>query len=118
MFLNEREKFFGELYLHHIRRFLRETFGEKKVSILDAGCQAGRLAIPLAKEGHGLTAVDTSGFALKQAKRHAEEEGVSVHFLKGDVSEILTRDPQAFDVILCIEVLYLREKYREFLRLF
>lgn len=118
MFLNEGEKFFAELYLEKIRHYLEETFEREKAEILDAGCQAGRLAIPLAKEGYRVTGVDTSGFALKRAKEHAQREGVSLSFVKGDVSSILRKRVRSYDAILCIEVLYLREKYREFLDLF
>ena len=118
MFVSEGEKFFAGLYLQKIRAHLEEVFGKKRVTILDAGCQAGRLAIPLAKEGHHVTAVDTSPFALKKAKEHCREEGVAVSFLRGDVAKILEKSTHSFDAILCIEVLYLREKYREFLDLF
>lgn len=118
MFESRRERFFAELYLQKIRRHLVDAFGQKKLRILDAGCQAGRLAIPLAKEGHHLTGVDTSAFALKRAKRHCQTEKVSMSFLRGDVSKILTNNSPSYDAILCIEVLYLRENYREFLGLF
>jgi len=118
MFESVREKFFAGLYLQKIRDHFKEAFGEKRLAILDAGCQAGRLAIPLAKEGHHVTAVDTSPFALLRAKDHCKEEGVSVSFLRGDVAKILGKNAHSFDVILCLEVLYLREKYREFLDLF
>lgn len=118
MFLDEREKFFGELYLEKIRRHLQSAFGEKRLDILDAGCQAGRFTVPLAKEGHRVLGVDTSGFALKRAKDHCQEENVSVSFLKGDIRKVLEESSRLFDVILCIEVLYLRETYREFLDLF
>ena len=118
MFTSEGERFFAELYLQKIRRHFKEAFGERNLAILDAGCQAGRLAIPLAKEGHRVTGVDTSAFALKKAKEHCREENVSVSFLKGDVSKVLEKNADCFDAILCIEVLYLREKFREFLALF
>lgn len=118
MFESDREKFYADLYLQKIRTHLGKAFDQNKVTILDAGCQAGRLAIPLAEEGHHLTGVDTSGFALKRAKDHCKARGVSISFLKGDVSKILKENTHAFDVILCVEVLYLREKWREFLALF
>lgn len=118
MFASVGERFFAELYLQKIRSHFKEAFGERKVTILDAGCQAGRLAIPLAKEGHRVTGVDTSAFALKKAKDHCREENVSISFVKGDVSKVLEKNKDPFDVILCIEVLYLREKHKEFLALF
>ena len=118
MFRSERERFFADLYLQKIRRHLKEAFGEKEVDILDAGCQAGRLAIPLAKEGHRVTGIDTSAFALNRATAHCREEGVSISFQKGDVLKILQKGNRSFDAILCIEVLYLREAHREFLKAF
>ncbi|MBI4436867.1 MAG: class I SAM-dependent methyltransferase [Candidatus Omnitrophica bacterium] len=118
MFKSERERFFAELYLQKIRNHLQEAFGQKRVEILDAGCQAGRLAIPLAKEGHRVTGIDTSSFALKRAKEHCNKEGVAISFLKGDALKLLERENHFFDAILCVEVLYLREAYREFLKVF
>lgn len=118
MFASPGEQFFATLYLEKIRNHFQETFGQKTLKILDAGCQAGRLAIPLAKDGHRVIGVDTSPFALKKAREHCREEKVSVSLLKGDVSKILEKNGDLFDAILCIEVLYLRERYREFLSLF
>ena len=42
-------------YLGHIRRHLRERFGTARLQLLDAGCQAGRLLVPLAEDGHIVT---------------------------------------------------------------
>jgi len=118
MFLSSNERFYASLYLEKISRHFKSVFGSKKLRILDAGCQAGRLAIPLAREGHHVTGVDTSAFALRRAKSHAQKEEVSVSWVKGDVQNFLRRNTHPFDVILCIEVLYLRENYRAFLSLF
>lgn len=118
MYEDEGERFFAALYLQKIRHHLQETFGSRKVDILDAGCQAGRLAIPLAKDGHRVTAMDTSSFALRRLQMHCREEGVEVSRSKGDIARLLQNDKHFFDAILCIEVLYLRENYREILRLF
>ncbi len=118
MFTSVREQFFAQLYLRKIRAHLSEVFGERKISLLDAGCQAGRLSIPLARDGHEVTGVDTSSFALKRAALHAKETGVSLSLLHGDVSKILEKENCLFDAILCLEVLYLRENFKDFLRIF
>lgn len=104
----------AEEYLAPIRRHLREQFGDRKLTILDAGCQAGRLLIPLAEEGHSLIGVDTSGFALRRARRHAQEQGLSIRFHQGSIAGIRQWVPPAsLDAAICAEVLYLCEDYRE-----
>lgn len=108
----------AEEYLSHIRSALRETFGQKSLSILDAGCQAGRLLIPLAQDGHKLVGVDTSGFALRRAQRHAQQFNVSVELHKGNIAHLRRWvSPVSLDVVICTEVLYLCQDYRALLKL-
>jgi len=105
-------------YLGHIRRYLRESFNDQKLDILDAGCQAGRLLIPLAEDGHRLTGVDTSGFALRRAKRHAQERKLPVQLHEGNISQVRRWiEPATLDVVICAEVLYLCDNYGELLAL-
>lgn len=104
----------AEEYLGHIRRHLRERFGKQPLTILDAGCQAGRLLIPLAQEGHQLIGVDTSGFALRRARRHARARHLPVRLHRGSIASIQRWvRPESMDAVLCMEVLYLCEDYRE-----
>lgn len=108
----------AEEYLGHVRRHLREVFGDRKLDILDAGCQAGRLLIPLAEDGHRLIGVDTSGFALRRARRHAQERGLSVRLYRGDIAQVRRWvAPGSVEAVICVEVLYLCENYRGLLRL-
>jgi len=105
-------------YLGYIRRHLHEVFGDRKLDILDAGCQAGRLLIPLAEDGHRLTGIDTSGFALRRARRHAQERGLSVRLYRGDIAQARRWvAPAALDAVICAEVLYLCENYQKLFRL-
>jgi ubiquinone/menaquinone biosynthesis C-methylase UbiE len=108
----ENEKFFLRLYLHHINERLERTFAERKVRILDAGCGQGRLAIPLAKQGHEVAGIDLSGPALNSARRYAAEEGVEVSFMAGSIEEVSARfRPESFDVVISTEVLYMVKDY-------
>lgn len=108
----------AEEYLSHIRRHLHEQFGDRKLDILDAGCQAGRLLIPLAEEGHHLIGVDTSGFALRRAHQHAKDRHLSVPLYRGNIASLRRWvRPASLDAVLCLEVLYLCEDHRELLRL-
>ena len=91
--------------------------GRPRPALLEAGCQAERLAVPFAKLGFRVTGIDTSGFALRRAREHAAAAGVEAEWLKGDLAEVLARHPgRRFDVVVCAEVLYLSPRYRELLR--
>lgn len=106
-------------YLGHIRRHLRKRFdAEKKLDILDAGCQAGRLLIPLAEDGHRLIGVDTSGFALRRAQQHAKERGLAVRLYRGNIAELRRWvGPASLAAVICAEVLYLCRDYEMLLAL-
>lgn len=116
MYLNEGERFFARLYLHHIRGVIKEE-AAGPLKLLDAGCQTGRLAIPLAKDGHRVTGLDTSSVAIHKARNHARDAGVTLEMVQADLRSWLPKQPAgSFDVVLCNEVLYLRENWRELLR--
>lgn len=72
---------------------------------LDLGCGTGTNAIYLAKCGWKVTGVDFIGNAIRTAKRKARKAGVSVNFLKDDVSR-LKNVTGRFDLILDIGCLH------------
>ena len=105
-------------YLGHIRRYLRDSFGDRKLAILDAGCQAGRLLIPLAEAGHRLIGIDTSAFALRRTARHVKEKHLSVTLHAGNLANVRRWvKPASLDAVICAEVLYLCDDYRDLLKL-
>ena len=115
---DEHARAAAEEYLAHIRRHLRERFGDQTVSILDAGCQAGRLLIPLAQDGHHLIGVDTSGFALRRTRQHAQERRLSVRLHTGGIAKLRRWvRPSSLDAVICTEVLYLCADYHNLLQL-
>ena len=87
MVLNDGERFFARLYLHHIRRILAAEGMNGPLRLLDAGCQTGRLAIPLAKDGHRVTGVDTGGIAIHKAQQHARNAGVPLQLVRADLGQ-------------------------------
>ena len=104
--------------LAHICRLLAESFGSRPLSILDAGCQAGRFLIPLAADGHQLTGIDASSFALRRAQRHAKQRSLSVRLHAGRIAKLRHWvSPESLDAVVCTEVLYLCEDYQQLLRL-
>ena len=116
MFLNPGERFLARLYLHEIRRVLESHGRAGPLEILDAGCQAGRLSIPLASAGHRVTGVDTSAVGLRRAQRHAQEAKTRLSLIRADLGKWLPRAAAgSFDAVVCTEVLYLRPNHRELL---
>jgi SAM-dependent methyltransferase len=89
----------------------------KVLRVMEAGCQAGRLVLPLAQMGFRVTGIDTSGFALRRARAHALAAGVEAEFLRGDLIQVLhrMRRPQ-YDMVICAEVVYLSPRYRQMLQ--
>lgn len=107
----------GVEYLARIRQHLTEAFGQRRLTILDAGCQGGRLLVPLAQDGHAMTGVDTSGFALRRARHNLRSHGATARLIRGDIAQLPQWLPErSVDAALCLEVLYLCRNYRELLR--
>ena len=117
MYEDEHARAAASEYLDHIRRHLRERFGNQRLVMLDAGCQAGRLLIPLAQDGHSVIGVDASSFNLRRARAHAKEQQVTVRLIRGDIAN-LSRwiRPASLDGVVCAEVLYLCPNYRTLLQ--
>jgi SAM-dependent methyltransferase len=116
MFEHPGESFYAGIYLAHIGRHLREHFGQRALDLCDAGCQTGRLAVPLARTGHRVTGIDASGFALTRAKLHARASGVEIATLRNDLFKAFRRMPaSSLDGVISTEVLYLNRNYREIL---
>src|SRR5512132_403912 len=63
---------------------------------LDLGCGPGRHAIPLARRGFQVTAVDLSPFHLAKARERAEMAQVAVEFVQSDMRAFVRAD--AFDL--------------------
>ncbi|MBI4343855.1 MAG: class I SAM-dependent methyltransferase [Candidatus Omnitrophica bacterium] len=104
----------GEEYL----ALLRPHLPGRHLTILDAGCQAGRLLLPLAQDGHELIGVDTSGFALRRAAAHAKAQGRALRLHRGGIAGLRRWVPAgSCDAVVCTEVLYLCRDYRQLLRL-
>jgi len=61
---------------------------EPGARILDVACGHGRHALGLAKRGYRVTGVDSSEPSLDLARRLAEEAGVEVDYVHGDMREL------------------------------
>jgi 2-polyprenyl-3-methyl-5-hydroxy-6-metoxy-1,4-benzoquinol methylase len=127
MYQDGNESWFARLYLERIAHHARvagiqppatgvPSIVDRRPTLLEAGCQTGRLAIPLARQGFEVTGIDTSGFALRRARGHASSAGVKASFVRGDLIDVLRRRPAGeFDIAVCAEVVYLSPQYRQML---
>jgi len=68
--------------------------------ILDLACGFGRHTIKLAELRHEVVGVDIMEGFLEIARKKAEEQGVSVKFMKGDMRE--TNFKEEFDIVLLL----------------
>lgn len=109
-YLDATAQYYARIYLRHFDAFVASFAPRGSLAIIDVGCNTGRLAIPLAERGHQVTAVDPSGFALGQAKRHAKAAGVDsrITFVKSPLAKI-SPERGHFDIVVATEVLYLLE---------
>lgn len=117
MYADANEAFFATLYVERIRRHAAAAGIHPPARLLEAGCQAGRLVIPLAKLGFQVTGIDTSGYALRRARAHAKTARVDARLIRGDLLNVLRSRPSvSYDIVVCAEVLYLSPTYREMLQ--
>ena len=106
------EEFFNEDYMRtwraptdaQVKRqcdFIEKSLGLMAgASILDVGCGVGLQAIELASRGYKVAALELSQAMLARANAEAEDRGVPVNFVQGDMREL--NSDGAFDAILCI----------------
>jgi len=74
-------------------------------SAIDVGCGGGILAEAMARAGARVTGIDLADKALKVAELHGLESGVAVRYEKIAAEAMAEREPQAYDVVTCMEML-------------
>lgn len=84
----------GELQVEKIMELV-EVKGKR---ILDLCCGPGRHAVPFAKRGFEVTAVDASEFLLAKAKVLAKEKLAEIEWVQGDMRDFLR--PATFDLAI------------------
>jgi len=77
----------------------------KRKLVLDVGCGGGILAEAMASKGADVTGIDLSEKALKVADLHSLESGIQVRYEKIAAEDMALREPAAFDVVTCMEML-------------
>jgi SAM-dependent methyltransferase len=82
-----------------VEKILKLT-GTAGGAALDLGCGPGRHAVPLARRGFRVTAVDLSAFLLGRARARAAAAGVTVDFVQTDMRQFVR--PGAFDLAVSL----------------
>jgi ubiquinone/menaquinone biosynthesis C-methylase UbiE len=87
------------LHMHFIEKYLHSG-----MSVLDAGCGAGRYSIEFAKKGCKVTLFDISDEQLKIAKEKICEANVEENiegFFQGDIRDLSQFMDEEFDIVIC-----------------
>lgn len=68
------------------------------VDALELGCGGGQCAVGLAQRGADVTGLDLSTAQLAHARGLADEHGVDVDFVEGDVTDLSMFADESFDL--------------------
>lgn len=68
--------------------FIKTHLVKSHQTIIELACGTGRLAIPLAKQGHLVYGVDIDAGMLKYAQRKANAEGLNIHLSVQDCTQL------------------------------
>ncbi|MBN9463342.1 MAG: bifunctional 2-polyprenyl-6-hydroxyphenol methylase/3-demethylubiquinol 3-O-methyltransferase UbiG [Burkholderiales bacterium] len=72
---------------------------------LDVGCGGGILAEAMAQRGAHVRGIDLAERALQVAELHALESGAAVAYERIAAEDLAAREPGAWDVVTCMEML-------------
>lgn len=111
------ERYYFAQYWHWLHAECERRFPDRGGCILDVGCGQGRLALPLAAwftHGH-VVGVDLSGDAITQARRYANQQGVTnIEFHAADALGVVSNmPPLSVDVALMTEVTFFMPSYKQ-----
>jgi 2-polyprenyl-6-hydroxyphenyl methylase/3-demethylubiquinone-9 3-methyltransferase len=85
--------------------FIAERASLKGARVLDVGCGGGLLAESLAKRGARMTAIDRAAGMIEVARLHAAAGSIAIDYRLQPAEELAEREPAAFDVVSCMEML-------------
>lgn len=84
-------------------RDLTQPLAFAGLRILDIGCGGGLLSEPMARLGATVTGADAAARNIAVARVHAEQSGLDIDY-RATTAEALAEDGEAYDVVLCLEV--------------
>jgi 2-polyprenyl-6-hydroxyphenyl methylase/3-demethylubiquinone-9 3-methyltransferase len=90
-----------------VRHFPQATGGLRPfagLTVLDIGCGGGLVSEPAARLGATVTGIDPAAENIEAARRHAESQGLTIHY-RAALVEDLVAEGRTFDCVLCLEVI-------------
>ena len=82
---------------------IRETWGDRIVTVLDAACGIGTQCLGLAKLGYRLTASDLSPHEVERAGREAAARDLTIPFSVVDMRAAFTQHAAQFDLVMACD---------------
>lgn len=73
--------------------------------VIDIGCGGGILTEAMAKVGAQVSGIDKSNALIDVAKKHAEENQLSIKYSLTDAESFAKNHRQSFDIVCCMELL-------------
>jgi ubiquinone/menaquinone biosynthesis C-methylase UbiE len=67
--------------------------------VLELACGTGRIAIPLAHDGHRVVGLDVSAAQLARAREKADAAGVALELVRGDMRDFTLPEPFALVIV-------------------
>src|SRR6478735_5933185 len=89
--------------------FYRAEADRSGGSVLELGCGTGQKTIPIASDGHPCVGLDLSPDMLAEAQRKADERGVAVEWVRGDMRDFDLGRTFDFVFIAANSLLHLHE---------
>ncbi len=100
---------YGRIEYRTTMKYIHDLIGgREKVRILDVGAGTGRYAVPLAEEGHDVTAVELVRYNLGILKQKAERAGLSevLQAHQGNALDLSKYPADHYDIVLLLGPLY------------
>ena len=82
---------------------IRETWGDRVATILDATCGIGTQALGLAGLGYDVTASDISPAPLERARAEAARRGLDIRFRLADLRTLASSHERTFDLVVAYD---------------
>ena len=99
-----RLAFIRDAAVQHFGRDARSMRPLAGLSTLDIGCGGGLVTEPVCRMGAAMTGIDPAMECVEAARRHATGQGLAIDY-RAERIEDLARRGEAFDLVLCLEVI-------------